>query len=295
MRSTPNGYLSRARFALVATAVAACASGCLWAQSSAAATADAGAPSGEFSSSLVANLALPEKGVHPSLAAAAPAAGGQYDAGRRHNTSTTLRQKFASNFALDFGGGFNAPHPDSTPDITWGGHFNVGAGYNFTPRLALLAEYQFIDDKLPGHLIAETGANGGNAHIWSFTLNPIVSLFPKKSNDLYLTGGGGFYRKVTNFTDPVVSYYCNYYYCDYGTSNVVVGHFSSNQAGWSIGAGYQRHIGGNAYHESRMKLYAEARYLHIYTPAVTSQPNGLGTTTVNEGTTLIPVTFGVRW
>jgi hypothetical protein len=44
-----------------------------------------------------------------------------------------------------------------------------------------------------------------------------------------------------------------------------------------------------------MKLFAEARYLDVLTPAVTTQPNGLGTTTVGPNTKLIPVTFGVRW
>jgi hypothetical protein len=33
-----------------------------------------------------------------------------------------------------------------------------------------------------------------------------------------------------------------------------------------------------------MKLIAEVRYLDVLTPAVTTQPNGLGTTTVAAGT-----------
>jgi hypothetical protein len=260
---------------------AACASGLLFAESAAASSA----PESSSSSSVLADLALPDGMGMGSGAAAASQDG-------HRGTAAGWRSKATSNFALEFGGGFNAPHPDSTPYITWGGHFNVGAGYNFSPHLALLAEYQFIDDKLPGNLIAETGANGGNAHIWSLTLQPVVSLFPKSANDLYLTGGGGFYRKVTNFTDPMLTEWCDYYYCSVGTTNQVVGHFSSNQGGWNIGLGYQRHIGGA---HSRMKYFVEARYLNILTPAVTTQPNGLGTTTVGAGTTLIPVTVGVRW
>jgi hypothetical protein len=267
-------------------AAAAFAVGCAFAQSSAPSVP--AVQQNESSSSLIAELALPEgMGARPT---ASPASnGGQY--GERGG----WRKKAASNFALDFGGGFNAPQPDSSNDITWGGQFNVGAGYNFSPRFALLAEYQFMDNKLPGRMIAETGANGGNAHIWSLTLNPIVSLFPKSKHDIYLTGGGGFYRKVTNFTDPELTEWCDFYYgCYYDTTDVVVGHFSSNQGGWSIGAGYQRHIGG-ANGNGRMKLYMEARYLQIFTPAVTTQPNGLGTTSVSADTKLIPVTFGVRW
>lgn len=202
-----------------------------------------------------------------------------------------------SHLAFETGGGFNAPTSGSTPYITWGGNFTAGVGYRFTPRLSLMAEYQIIDDKLPGGLIAETRANGGNAHIWSFTLDPVLDLFPGRTNDFYVTGGGGFYRKMTNFTDPALVDYCDYYYyyCGPGVANVVVGHFSSNQGGWNIGAGYTHKIAGT-YDNGRMKLYAEARYLDVLNPAVIGiTPNGLGTTTVGADTKLVPVTFGVRW
>jgi hypothetical protein len=202
------------------------------------------------------------------------------------------RTDWNSRIAFEAGGGFSAPTSDSTPYITWGGNVTLGAGLHYNKYLSLLAEYQFMDNKLPGSLIAETGANGGNAHIWSFTLAPVVDLFPKKTNSIYLTGGGGFYRKLTSFTDPVATEYCDYYYCETGTTNAVVGHFSSNQGGVNIGAGYSHKIGGI---DSHMKLFAEARYLHLFTPAVTTEPNGLSTTSVAAGTNLIPVTFGVRF
>lgn len=202
------------------------------------------------------------------------------------------RSSMVSNYALEFGGGFNAPTDKNY--ITWGGNFTVGGGVNFNKQFALLAEYQFIDDKLPGKLIAETGANGGHAHIWSLTLDPVVSLFPKSAHDIYLTGGGGFYRKVTSFTDPVPALYCDYFGCYGVTQNVVVGHFSSNQGGWNIGGGYQHRMGG-MFNDSRMKLFVEARYLKVYTPAYSNQPNGLGTTTVAADTVLVPFTAGIRW
>jgi hypothetical protein len=256
------------------------------------ASASAGISSGSESSSLqlVASLASDGMPALPSASgSAASAAGsgtGQQAGGWKH--------KAASNYALEFGGGFNGPVNGSSPYITWGGNFTVGGGLNFSKRLALLAEYQLIDDKLPGALIAETGANGGHAHIWSLTVDPVVDLFPKATNDIYVTGGGGFYRKVTSFTNPEEAEYCSYYYCEVGTVNEVVGHFSSNQGGWNIGAGYQRRMGGT-YNDSRMKLFAEVRYLYVDTPAVISNPNGLSTTTLAAGTKLMPVTVGVRW
>ena len=225
----------------------------------------------------------------PSAPRPAMAAAGQEHGGRG------WRQGLASKFALELGGGLNAPTDKNY--ITWGGQFTVGGGVNFSKRFALLAEYQYIDDKLPGALIAETGANGGHAHIWSLTLDPVVSLFPKSSNDVYVTGGGGFYRKVTSFTDPVQAEYCDYYYgyCTGGTVSQVGGHFSSNQGGFNIGGGYQHRLGG-MYQDSKMKLFVEARYLDVLTPAVIGvTPNGLGVTTVAAGTKVIPVSAGIRW
>jgi hypothetical protein len=217
---------------------------------------------------------------------AAPAVGGEHARGTYgHRDSGPLGR-----WTIEAGGGANAPTSDSSDYITWGGNFTGGVGYRMHPHLSLLAEYQFIDDKLPGRIISETGAQGGHAHIWSFTLAPVIDLFPRRTNDIYITGGGGFYRKVTSFTDPVAVQYCNYYYCGITTENQVVGHFSSNQGGWNVGAGFTHRLG-----DGKAKLFAEARYLNVDTPAVTSEPNGLGTTTVAAGTKLVPVTFGVRF
>jgi len=240
-----------------------------------------------FSTSSDGMPAAPEPAAATSAAGSGAAAGQDNSYGYHH-------RGFASHLAFEAGGGFNAPTSDSSSDITWGGNLNVGAGYKFTPHLSALIEYQFIDDKLPGALIAETGATGGNAHIWSFTVAPVYDLFPKRTNDFYVTGGGGFYRKVTNFTDPEEAEYCYYYYCGTTVENVVVGHFSSNQGGWNIGAGYTHRLGG-IYGDGNVKLFAEARYLDILTPATAASPNGLGVAAVSADTKLVPVTFGVRF
>jgi len=225
---------------------------------------------------------------------AAPSPSGSSNGAAQEGGGSYHHHSLFSHMTFEAGGGFNAPTSDSSPYITWGGNINVGAGYRINPRVSVLAEYQFIDDKLPGALIAETGATGGNAHIWSFTLDPVVDLAPKRTNDVYVTGGGGFYRKVTNFTDPEPAEYCTYFYCGIAYQNTVVGHFSSNQGGWNVGGGFTRRLGG-MYGDGTMKLFAEVRYLEVNTPAEVSTPNGLGTTTVGADTKLIPVTFGVRW
>ncbi len=224
----------------------------------------------------------------PAAPAASGSAAGQEHGGGYHS------HNLWSHLTYEAGGGFNGPGGDSPKDITWGANFTLGAGYRFNDRFSALMEYQFIDDKIPGALIAEAGATGGNDHIWSFTVDPVVDLFPKATNDVYVTGGGGFYRKVTNFTDPQPTQYCSYFYCGVAYQNQVVGHFSSNQGGFNIGGGFQHRLGG-MYGEGKAKLFAEVRFLDVLSPALTTSANGLGTTSVGSDTKVIPVTLGVRW
>ncbi len=140
--------------------------------------------SNESSSLEVADLASPAR--NPDEAAAlpaapVPAAGGHAAAGQEYGGKGVWKHYVGSKFAFEAGGGVNAPAGDKTY-VTWGGQFTVGAGLNFTKRFATLIEYQFLDAKLPGAIIAEAGAQGGHDHIWSLTLDPVISLFPKSSN-----------------------------------------------------------------------------------------------------------------
>ena len=187
--------------------------------------------------------------------------------------------------AFEAGGGFNAPVGNDTPYISWGGNFTLGAGFHFSKVFSTLLEYQFMDNKLPGAFISAEGTTGGDAHINSITGSPVIDLFPKKTNGIYLVGGFGYYHKSTNFND----YEC----CDvYGYDvEVTVGSFTSNQWGGNAGLGLYHRLGGDLYgpdSAGTSEVFAEARYTFIHTPAVT-QNNGLGTTE------LIPVTVGIRF
>jgi hypothetical protein len=225
-------------------------------------------------------------------AAPSPAKGagnGQYD-----NSAGRASHDWKSRLAFEAGGGFNIPTSDTSPYLNLGGNITVGGGLHIAHGVSLLAEYQFIVDGLPSNIVTEAGANSGNAHIWSLTLDPVIDLMPKKATGVYVTGGGGFYRKVTNFSSPQPVQYCTYFYCGVGYQNQVIGHFSSNQGGWNVGGGVTHRFGG-MYNEGRMEVFAEARYLDIMTPAVTTAPNGLGVTSVGADTKLVPITIGVRF
>jgi hypothetical protein len=221
---------------------------------------------------------------------ASSASGGQYD----NSAGSQGGHSWKDKLAFEAGGGFNIPNSDTSPYMNLGYNLTLGGGLHFSHGVALLAEYQFINDGLPRTVVAEAGANSGNVHLWSFTLDPVIDLMPKRATSIYVTGGGGFYRKVTNFSTPQPTQYCTYFYCGIGYQNQVIGHFSSNQGGWNVGGGVSHRFGG-MYGEGKMTVFAEARYLDVDTPAVTTAPNGLGVTSVGAGTKLVPITFGIRY
>ena len=281
---------------LQASIVAACltlAAGTANAQSAKVSdSASASTPSADESSSSATSADATEGADGLAALPSAPGASGAQEGGYGRRSGYN-RSSLWNHMTFEAGGGFNAPESNH---VTYGGNFTVGGGFKFNQYLAALVEFQYIDDKLPGALIAATqGADGGNAHIWSFTVDPVVDLFPKSTNDIYVTGGGGFYRKVTTFTVLSPTEFCTYFYCGIGYVPATVGHFSSNQGGWNIGAGYQRRLGG-MYGDGKMRLFAEARYLEVLSPAIVGQSaNGLAPVTIDADTKVIPVTLGIRF
>ncbi|MGA7523754.1 MAG: hypothetical protein WBW84_14985 [Acidobacteriaceae bacterium] len=191
-----------------------------------------------------------------------------------------------SHIAVIAGGGFTGPIGNDTNGFdTWGYNLTFGGGWNFSKKFGVLFEYQFDRNKIPGATIAEVGAMGGNINSHLFLFDPIYYFYSRNSTGAYVTGGGGFSRKVTNFTDLEESEEC-YYFCYYGYQSETVANFSSTQGAFDIGlGGYWKAFGQS----SNAKLFAEARYVWVDSPKPTPTTNGEGT----EG--LIPVTLGIRF
>lgn len=206
-----------------------------------------------------------------------PAPAAQY--GGQSNVNHSAYQSRWDRLAVEAGGGFTAPLGNSSGDLTWGWNFRGGLGYNVNKKVAVLAEYEFDYNKIPGRILSEVGTPGGNVHTWSLTLDPEWKYKTAGNWGGYIIGGGGFYRQLTSFTEPVLvqGLYCTYFYCYpiYYTANAVVSHYSSNQGGLNIGTGVTL---GNW---NQAKFFAEARYEWLDTPGHSTQ--------------IVPVTFGIRW
>lgn len=208
---------------------------------------------------------------------------GGYNRGYHTHQNNT----WSDHLAIEAGGGFNVPAGNTNTWQDVGYSINVGAGWMFTNRLGVLAEYGFNRAAIPQDTLTNVGEPQGNVHVWSLTLDPIFYLKTSGHWGGYVTGGGGFYRKLTSFTEPVyVGDYCDYFYgCYPQYSNVTLSHFSSNQGGVNIGAGMT--FKPNA--DGKGKFFAEARYVWVDSP--TSSASAVGTGTVG----MFPVTFGFRW
>jgi hypothetical protein len=107
----------------------------------------------------------------------------------------------------------------------------------------------------------------------------LLTVLPKSSTDIYVTGGGGYYRQNQDFTQPGVANGLGFdpffgFYPYAAPVNVVVSSYSVNKPGIDVGAGiaFGKKWGG--------KFFAEARYNWIF----------IG----DRHTDYIPVSFGFR-
>ncbi len=241
----------------------------------------------------------------PGSASASP----QYGGNRRSSSSNypNYESKW-SHIAFNGGAGFTIPIGNTTnfnkadataaangngplsPSQGFGYNFDIGAGWNFSKKFGALIDYEFIRDSIPSDYtdILDGGAGsglGGNINTWSLSIDPIFYLPMNRKSGAYVTGGGGFYRKVTNFTEPVQE--CDFYY---GCFNVPVTaeHFSSNQGGANFGVGFYRKIFGE---DSNGKFYAQVKYVFVDSPHASNSNNGQGSGTEE----LLPITFGIRF
>jgi hypothetical protein len=274
------------RVLMAASALAVGVSLSASAQTSLAANHSSDAQGDYSSSALPVTDALLGAAPVPSASAALARPGPQYGGHQNNYPSYPNYQNKWSRIAFVGGGGFTAPIGNDTRGYeTWGYNFTVGGGWNFTKKFGALFEYQFDRNKIPGATIAAVGAQGGNINSHLFLFDGIYYPYSHARTGLYITGGPGFSRKVTNFTDLQSVQEC-YYFCYYGYAPVTVASFSSTQLAADAGIGaYWKAFG----QDSNAKLFAEARYVFVDSPRATTTTNGEGTEEI------IPVTFGIRF
>lgn len=233
--------------------------------------------------------------------------------GRRTNYSDRWHHADGSNkYTFAAGGGFGLPTGSSGKELDLNWKFQVAGGYNFNKKFAVLLQYDYDKFGLTGGnldrqflrynalgLEDSTGTPisfaglDGNAHMWSITLNPMYTYYQGDALGAYVIGGGGFYRKLTNFTLPQTGVYCDFFgFCYQFTQNQTFDHYSNNAGGVSGGIGFTYRLSRFA----SQKLYAEARYAWVDNqPSANSTAPGALYPENNKRTGYFPVTVGIRW
>jgi hypothetical protein len=191
----------------------------------------------------------------------------------------------AQGFNFNVGAGPGFPLGTTSDYAHTSYNFVVGGGPNLVPHVKLNSEFMFEGLPIHDNIIQQYDFSDIKGRLYSLTGNVIVGSSIGAGKGVYLIGGGGWYRRTIEAKQTVLSIgeVCEPWWwfdaqCVNGilTNEVTVGSRTSSAGGFNIGGGLTFRLG-----ESSTNLYAEVRYHRAFTR--------------NVETTVLPVTFGVRW
>jgi len=192
----------------------------------------------------------------------------------------TLSAQEFPRFTFNAGAGFTTPVHSTGSSLDTGWNVRGGVGYNFLPWIGANLDFGFDSMGINSTTLGSFGVGGGTVRVFSTTFDPIIHVAPHHKVDVYVTGGGGYFREETQFTNPAVvtgvfgNPFFGFYPGSY-TANVVVGSYSVNKPGLDGGMGIEfgSKWGGH--------FFAEARFVRVFSGA-------------GFHTDYVPVTFGFR-
>ncbi len=193
----------------------------------------------------------------------------------------SLTAQEVQRFSFDVGAGFTNPAGPTGRELDSGWNIRGGAGFNFSSYLGAMVQLDYNAFGINGTTLNNLGFPGGDLHVFSATLNPIVHLNPRGRLNPYIIGGGGIYHRYQEFTQPAVAAFTGFdpffgFYTAAVPTTQVLASYSVNKPGFNVGAGLD--VGT----KWRGKFFAEARYHRIF----------MGN---DMHTDYLPVTFGFRW
>ena len=248
----------------------------------------------------------------PSAALADGSGAGQPPPGRRRSYGRSRYQDRmhnsdgSSKIAFVAGAGLNVPAGNTAKFYTPHFAFVGGAGINFNKHFGVLGEFSYQHMGLTAGAINSDYTNtynyfvsqgnspsdvssylsgfDANAHIFGFSVNPVLNLVGEGRVGAYVTGGLGYYRKSTNFTLPQLT---QNIYGGVGYVNSTFDSYSEGGLGYNGGVGLTYKIS----QFSSERLFIEARYEWLNLGKTSSDffpYNGRNSET-------IPITVGIRF
>lgn len=180
------------------------------------------------------------------------------------------------------GGGYTAVTGSISSRLDGGGNFQVGAGYKFNPLFSINGTFNFNQLGITRQALNEANQPDGNARVYTFTVDPKLTIPFGNRFSGYILAGGGWLRRTVQYTQPTVAttYIFDPWFGYFGPAlvpaNQILGTFSQNTGAWDVGAGLNFPLP-----RTNLKLYVEARYYEGFTN--------------NTHTTVVPISVGLRW
>jgi hypothetical protein len=168
------------------------------------------------------------------------------------------------------GMGFSVPSNPVAARLDAG--WNLAGGIGVTHgSVGIMLDATFADFGITHTALMQAAARVGSQKYWALTVDPVFHVNERGPVDFYLTGGGGIYTQNTKYRTSanLPGPYSGQY--DLISSETI------HDPGVNGGAGFAYSLGGR----NNMKLFAEARYHHMFTPG--------------SGASFVPVTVGVRF
>lgn len=198
------------------------------------------------------------------------------------SASLCWAQDETHHLTVNVGGGFTAVTGGISDRLDHGGNFQAGAGFNFNRYLGILGSFSFQGLGITRSALNAANQPDGSARVFTFTADPKITLPIGGRASFYVLGGGGWLRRTVEFTQPTLAStvifdpWWGYFGPALVPVNQVLGTVTEDTGVWDVGGGMNFPLP-----RTSMKLYLEARYY-----------DGL---TNGRHTTLVPITFGIRW
>jgi Outer membrane protein beta-barrel domain len=185
-----------------------------------------------------------------------------------------------SRFTMHVGGGPTVTSARASDYMSNGYNFLIGGGVRASRFVEILAEYSFNDLGVQDSVLQELTVPDGNARLHSVTGNIKLNLIPGPVN-VYVIGGGGWYRRTVEFTEPTTGIvtifdpWWGVFASAVVPANQVLGSVTRDAGGFNAGGGISVSLGEG------VRVFAESRWHRAY-----HNPTN---------TTIIPITFGLRF
>lgn len=183
---------------------------------------------------------------------------------------------------LSAGAGLTTITGANTGKLDHGGSLQLNSGYFFNRYFGITGNFMFSDLGITRAELDNLNMPDGGARVYAVTADPTLRLPLRRGFSAYVLAGGGYLRRTVEFTQPTLArtFIFDPWWGYFGPAlvpvNVVLGTVVNNSGGFEVGGGLNMPLP-----RTKAKLFVEARYFKGFTS--------------NTDTTVVPITFGIRW